>query len=226
MTPEELFEELVNHLQTALESLPDIQISSKVGYASDMEKAVVKFARTEDDKKCVELRVAYPIRHQIYTNFNQFAESNKKLVELNKEMLIMLKRVKRWGFEYGVKKGVSGSEIIYTIRAFMDNIEKDRQSLERISRSKIKSELEEFWQHVSRRYFPAAVYDETSFRNGKLNVRVNYAYRPRADHRVYDYLTGLEINEILKKIIKDNQQYDIKFKRGQSVAIEISKPNQ
>lgn len=228
MTPEELFQDLVDHLETALETTPGVEITSKVGYASDMEHGVVKFARSEDEKKCVELKVVYPIRTQIYTNFSQFAESNKKLVELDKEMLSMLKRVKRWGFEYGIKKGVSGSELTYIIRAFTTNIEKDTQSLERISRAKVRTDLEKFWNDISSKYFPSSFYGEVTFRSGKLSVRINWAYRPdeqRNRRDVSDYLTGLEINEIIKKIIKDHPEYNIRFKRGSDVAIEISKNN-
>lgn len=219
---EELFLDLQDHLETALEMVPDIQISSKAGWATDMTTSVVKVARTPDEKKCVELKVEYPIPTRVYTNFSDFSNSNKNLVQLDKEMLSMLKRVKSMGIEYGIKKYLSDGKLTYIIRGFVPS-ELDDKSKERIKSLDIKKRMLEYLNELIRKsiynfYFST----EHQFRSGKLYVGNFQIRRPehlRARGDYNHYLSGIEANGIIDNIIaqeKDNPQFRLSRKRGGS----------
>lgn len=224
---EELFLDLQDHLETALEMIPDIEISSKSGWTTDMTTSVVKVARHVGEKKCVELKVEYPIPARIFTNFSDFSKSNKNLVELDKEMLSMLKKVKRMGIEYGVKKYLSEGRLVYIIRGFVPQ-ELDDKSKERIKSLDIKKRMIEYIEGLTRQSrfnFTTPIY---TFRGGKLyasdfNIIKPENQRSRGDWSYY--LSVAETLQVLDDLIQqevDNPEFRIQKKRGGGIGLVIS----
>lgn len=224
---EELFLDLQDHLETALEMMPDIEISSKSGWSTDMTTSVVKVARHASEKKCVELKVEYPIPTRIFTNFSDFSHSNKNLVELDKEMLSMLKKVKRMGIEYGVKKYLSDGKLTYLIRGFVPQ-ELDDKSKERIKGLDIKKRMIEYIEGLTRQSrfnFTRPIY---TFRTGKLYVSDFHIIKPENERSRGDwsyYLNLPETLQVLDDLIEqesDNPEFRIQKKRGGGVGLVIS----
>lgn len=225
---EELFLDLQDHLETSLEILPDIEISSKSGWSTDMTTSVVKVARHAGEKKCVELKVEYPIPTRIFTNFSDFSKSNKNLVELDKEMVSMLKKVKRMGIEYGVKKYLSEGRLVYIIRGFVPQ-ELDDKSKERIKGLDIKKRMVEYFEGLMRKsiynfYFST----EHVFRSGKLyvggfQIRKPEDLRSRNDYSYYfnQQETAQIIDDMLRQE-KDHPQFRLSRKRGPGLGFVIS----
>lgn len=223
---EELFLDLQDHLETSLEMMPDIEISSKSGWATDMTTSVVKVARHAGEKKCVELKVEYPIPARIFTNFSDFSKSNKNLVELDKEMVSMLKKVKRMGIEYGVKKYLSEGRLVYIIRGFVPQ-ELDDKSKERIKGLDIKKRMIEYVESLIRKSkfnYTSPIY---TFRGGKLYVSDLHFIKPenqRSNWLNY-YFSGPEAIQILDDLIQqevDNPEFRIQKKRGGGIGLVIS----
>lgn len=224
---EELFLDLQDYLETSLEMMPDIEISSKSGWATDMTTSVVKVARHAGEKKCVELKVEYPIPDRIFTNFSDFSKSNKNLVELDKEMLSMLKKVKRMGIEYGVKKYLSEGRLVYIIRGFVPQ-ELDDKSKERIKSLDIKKRMIEYIEGLTRQSrfnFTTPIY---TFRGGKLYVTDLHFIKPVEQRSRGDwsyYFSGPEAIQILDDLIQqevDNPEFRIQKKRGGGIGLVIS----
>lgn len=228
---EELFLDLQDHLETALEMMPDIEISSKVGWATDMNTSVVKVARTPDEKKCVELKVEYPIPVRVYTSFSDFSKSNKNLVELDKEMLTMLKKVKRMGIEYGIKKYLSEGKLVYIIRGFVPS-ELDDKSKERIKGLDIKKRMVEYVNELIRKSIYSFYFStEHLFRSGKLyvgnfQIRKPEHLRVRGDYSMY--FTQQETAQIIDDMVrqeKDHPEFRLSRKRGPGLGFVISIKN-
>lgn len=224
---EELFLDLQDHLETSLEMMPDIEISSKSGWSTDMTTSVVKVARHAGEKKCVELKVEYPIPTRIFTNFSDFSHSNKNLVELDKEMLSMLKKVKRMGIEYGVKKYLSDGKLTYLIRGFVPQ-ELDDKSKERIKGLDIKKRMIEYIEGLTRQSrfnFTTPIY---TFRGGKLYVSDFNIIKPENQRSRGDwsyYLSVPETLQVLDDLIQqevDNPEFRIQRKRGGGIGLVIS----
>ena len=222
---EELFLDLQDHLETSLEILPDIDISSKSGWATDMTTSVVKVARNANEKKCVELKVEYPIPARIFTNFSDFSKSNKNLVELDKEMVSMLKKVKRMGIEYGVKKYLSEGRLVYIIRGFVPQ-ELDDKSKERIKSLDIKKRMIEYFEGLMRKsiynfYFST----EHLFRSGKLCVGSFQILKPEHLHDYSYYFNQQETAQVIDDMVrqeKDHPQFRLSRKRGPGLGFVIS----
>ena len=225
MNTEELFLDLQDHLETSLEVIPDIEISSKTGWATDMTTSVVKVARHPGEKKCVELKVEYPIPTRIFTNFSDFSKSNKNLVELDKEMLSMLKKVKRMGIEYVVKKYLSEGRLVYIIRGFVPQ-ELDDKSKERIKSLDIKKRMIEYIEGLTRQSrfnFTTPIY---TFRTGKLYVSDFNIIKPGNQRGDWSYYLSVpETLQVLDDLIEqevDNPEFRIQKKRGGGIGLVIS----
>lgn len=224
---EELFLDLQDHLETSLEMLPDIQISSKSGWATDMTTSLVKVARHPNEKKCVELKVEYPIPARIFTNFSDFSHSNKNLVELDKEMLSMLKKVKRMGIEYGVKKYLSDGKLTYLIRGFVPQ-ELDDKSKERIKSVDTKKRMIEYFEALIRKSTFNFTSINYTFRTGKLYVSDFHIIKPENQKSKGDwsyYLNLPETIQVLDDLIQqevDNPEFRIQKKRGGGIGLVIS----
>ena len=227
MNTEELFLDLQDHLETSLEMLPDIQISSKTGWATDMTTSLVRVARNPNEKKCVELKVEYPIPARIFTNFSDFSKSNKNLVELDKEMLSMLKKVKRMGIEYGVKKYLSDGNLTYLIRGFVPQ-ELDDKSKERIRLMDTKKRMIEYFETLIRKSAFNFVSINYIFRSGKLYINDFHIRTPENSRARNDwsyYLNLPETIQVLDDLIQqevDNPEFRIQKKRGGGIGLVIS----
>lgn len=231
---EELFQEVVDHLETALESTKGLKVSSKIGFANEIDEPIRKTAKSKSDKKCVEIKAEYEIVTKIYKNFNEFSEANQILVNIDNNIKSMLKRVKRWGIEYGVKKYIISNKIVYIIRAFVLSDTIDTKSKVNITRN----QYVEYFDNVLKKHGLGKrtnknigighdghgnLYYTAQFRDGKLYIFNVYMYGRQVG--------GKSLSTIIDDIIKsennnpDNPYFIQRYQNNRSdFNIVISRP--
>lgn len=227
---EELFQEVVDHLETALETTRGVVTSSNIGYANTIDEPIRKLAKSKSDRKCIEIKAEHEVVSTIYKNFNEFSESNKILTDIDKDIKSMLKKLKMWGVDYQVKKYISSNKLIYKIRAYVLLDKIDSKSIININ----KNQYIEYFENTIKKYgFETYKYLANQkntiaygerFLNGNLYIDI-WQMIEGGNQLSRTSINNL-INDIIKKENSDvNNPYHMERRNSEALPkIKISRP--